>query len=51
MMQRAEIVNLRWADVAMARKIIDIRDHEGFRVKGGKPRVVPMCRWIYDYIF
>jgi integrase len=51
MMRRSEIVNLLWSDVNIDRKIIIVRNHDNFRVKGGRPRVIPMCGWVYNFLF
>jgi len=50
MLRRGEIVNLQWADVNVDRKYLVVRNHDGFHVKGGKPRVIQMCQWVYDYL-
>jgi integrase len=46
MMRLGEIVNLKWRDVDLDRGIIQIRDSEKFRVKGGRPRKVEMSSWV-----
>ncbi len=40
--RRGEFINLRWADVDLARRVITIQSSSGFRVKGNKTRVVPL---------
>lgn len=50
MMRLGEIVNLRWIDVDLQRRCIHVRSNEGFRVKGGKPRTVPMNTWICEFL-
>ncbi|MGA9363312.1 MAG: tyrosine-type recombinase/integrase [Bacteroidota bacterium] len=46
MMRRGEVVNLRWARIDLARREIRIESNGEFRVKGGRPRVVPMNDWV-----
>jgi len=50
MMRLGEIVNLRWADVDLDRKEIHVRSCGNFRVKGGRPRIVPMSKWVYMFL-
>jgi integrase len=50
MMRRGEVIHLRWKDVDLQRKVIMIRNHEGFRVKGGKSRMIPMSDWLYAFL-
>jgi integrase len=41
-MRRGEIVNLRWKDVDLARKVVHIRSSSSFRTKLGKQRMIPL---------
>jgi integrase len=50
MMRLGEITNLRWVDVDLKRKEIHVRSSEEFRVKGGKPRIIPMNDWVYEFL-
>jgi integrase/recombinase XerD len=50
MTRRAEVVNLRWADVDFGRRAICVRDHGEFRVKGGKERLIPMCPTVFQIL-
>jgi site-specific recombinase XerD len=43
-LRRAEVINLKWLDVDLERKVISIHSQEGFRTKGGKSRFVPLNR-------
>ena len=49
-MRRGEIVNLRWVDVDMDRRVIRIVNQETFTVKGGKGRVIPMNDTVYGIL-
>jgi integrase len=50
MMRIGEIVNLRWSDIDLERKEFHIHSNEKFHVKRGKPRTVPMNRWVYTFL-
>jgi len=50
MMRRSEIVHLKWELIDMNRKEIHVRSNGEFRVKGGKPRTIPMSDWVYDFL-
>lgn len=50
MMRLGEIVNLRWADIDLEHREIQVRSSENFRVKGGKPRTIPMSDWVYGFL-
>ncbi len=41
-MRRAEVINLRWQDVDLARRLVHIHSSPTFRVKCGKKRTVPL---------
>ena len=41
-MRRGEIVNLRWQDVDLQRKVIHIQSNLNFRTKQGKRRTIPL---------
>jgi integrase/recombinase XerD len=45
-----EIVSLRWDDVDLAARKIHIRSKADFRVKGGKPRSVPLHPWVSAFL-
>jgi integrase len=42
MLRRSEIVNLKWEDVDLARRVVHIKNRAEFTVKGMKPRPVPL---------
>jgi len=46
-MRRGEIINLRWVDVDMDKRMIHVTNQEHFTVKGGKGRVIPMNETTY----
>ncbi len=50
MMRLGEITNLRWVDVDLVRREIHVRSNGEFRVKGGKPRTIPMNHWVYHFL-
>jgi integrase len=50
MMRRGEIANLEWTDVDMKGRVIHIRSKEGFTVKGGRTRHIPMTDRIYHLL-
>jgi integrase len=41
-MRRGEIVNLRWQDVDLSRRLVTIQSNSTFKTKHGKRRVVPL---------
>lgn len=49
-MRRGEILNLRWQDVDLERRIIFVQSSQTFRTKFGKRRTVPMSDPAYDLI-
>jgi integrase len=50
MMRLGEITSLRWDAVDLQRREIHIRSNGEFRVKGGKPRFVPMHDWVHAFL-
>jgi integrase/recombinase XerD len=46
-MRLGEIINLRWENVDLEGRWIQVRSNGEFRVKGGRPRSVPMCEEVY----
>jgi len=46
-MRRGEILNLRWEDVDLTRKLIHVRSTEIFQTKFGKRRTVPMNELVH----
>jgi len=50
MMRRGEIINLRWANVDLSRRELQIRSDGEFQVKGGKPRIVLMNDWVFNLL-
>ncbi len=50
MMRLGEITNLQWVDVDLVRREIHLRSNGEFRVKGGKPRTIPMNDWVYHFL-
>jgi len=49
-LRRGEMVNLRWEDVDLVRRIIHIQSHEGFRTKNGKYRIIPLNDAVYNLL-
>ncbi|NUO19906.1 tyrosine-type recombinase/integrase [bacterium] len=41
-LRRNEIINLQWSDVDLNRKVLIVRNREGFRTKSGKSRSIPL---------
>ena len=41
-MRRGELLNLRWSDVDLSRRVIQIQSNATFRTKRGKQRAIPM---------
>lgn len=41
-LRRGEVINLKWVDVDLERRIILIHSQEGFRTKTGKSRFIPL---------
>lgn len=41
-MRQAEVLNLRWTDVDLSRKLIHIESNSTFKTKSGKRRTIPM---------
>lgn len=41
-MRRGEIMNLRWSDVDLERKVVNVQTNSTWRTKHGKRRVVPL---------
>jgi integrase len=50
MMRLGELTHLEWGDVDLDRRLIHVRHKEGFRVKGGRERTVPMNDWLYHFL-
>jgi integrase len=50
MMRLGEITSLRWEAVDLQRREIHIRSNGEFRVKSGKPRLVPMNDWVHAFL-
>lgn len=46
-MRQGEILNLRWADVDLSRKLIHIQSNPTFRTKAGKRRTIPMSNTVH----
>jgi integrase len=49
-MRRGEIVNLRWQDVELSRKLITVQSNPTFKTKQGKRRVVPMSELVFNLL-
>jgi integrase len=49
-MRRGEILNLRWEDVDLPRKVIRIHSRADFKTKQGRQRVVPMSEGVYHLL-
>lgn len=53
MMRLGELVNLKWSNIDLERREIHVRNDPstGFRMKCGKPRLVPMkTQGVYDFL-
>ncbi|MDP2883996.1 MAG: site-specific integrase [Ignavibacteria bacterium] len=48
MMRLGEICNLKQDQIDLARRVIRVKSSGQFRVKGGRPRPIPMSDWVYD---
>jgi integrase len=48
--RRGELINLKWSDVSLERKVITIQSDQTFTVKAGKNRVVPLSPTALDVI-
>jgi integrase len=49
-MRRGEIINLRWQDVDLQRRLIHIQSNPTFRTKQGRQRVVPMNNVVFNLL-
>lgn len=50
MMRLGEITHLKWENVDLEGRLIHVRSSAEFRVKGGRPRTVPMAPWVTEYL-
>jgi integrase len=50
MMRRGELVSLTWDNVHLDRREIRIASNGQFRVKGGRPRIIPMNDWVVNLL-
>jgi len=50
-MRQAEILNLRWGDIDLERKVIVVANSGRFLTKTGKSRAVPMSEAVYDLLW
>lgn len=50
MLRAGELAQLRWEDVDMQRRVIRVRNHDGFRVKGLRNRTVPMNSDVFQLL-
>jgi integrase/recombinase XerD len=50
MMRLGEITSLRWDAVDLRSREMHIKSNGEFRVKGGKPRFVPMNDWVHAFL-
>jgi integrase len=41
-MRRGEIINLRWTDVDLERRVVQIQSRGTFKTKQGKRRTIPL---------
>jgi integrase len=48
--RQGELINLKWSDVSLERKVITIQSDQTFTVKTGKNRVVPLSPTALDVI-
>lgn len=49
-MRRGELVNLRWEDIDLKRKLIRIQSNPTFRTKQGKRRIIPMSDVVFSLL-
>ncbi len=49
-LRRGEIVNLRWSDVDLKKKVLIVQSHEKFRAKSGKRRIVPLSKYVLSVL-
>lgn len=49
-MRRGEVLNLRWRDVDLSRKLVHIETSATFKTKAGKSRSVPLCETVYQLL-
>jgi integrase len=42
-MRRAEIINLRWENIDLAKNLITVSNSNGFTTKSKKDRIIPVC--------
>ena len=47
-MRRGELLNLRWSDVDLSRRVIQIQSNATFRTKRGKQRAIPMSDVVFN---
>ena len=45
-----EVLNLRWTDVDLPRKLVCIRSTSSYRVKGGKVRTIPLNQTVLELL-
>lgn len=49
-MRRGEILNLRWDDVDLQRRVIRVQSHPDFKTKQGRRRVIPISDVVYGLL-
>jgi site-specific recombinase XerD len=49
-MRQGEIVNLRWQDIDLERRLIQIESHSSFHTKQGRRRTIPMSEFVHDML-
>ena len=49
-MRQGEILNLRWAEADLERKLVTVTSSGRFTTKTGKVRVLPMCDVVFDIV-
>jgi len=50
-LRRGELVNLKWSQIDMARKLITVESDSTFIVKAGKTRTIPLSKTAQDVLF
>ncbi|HUL43734.1 MAG TPA: site-specific integrase [Bacteroidota bacterium] len=50
MMRAGEIASLSWNSIDLNRRIIIVENSGEFRLKTGKPRIVPMNDWVFKFL-
>ena len=49
-MRRGELLNLRWSDIDLEKRLICVQSKGNFRTKNGRRRIIPMNPHVFDVI-